>query len=1236
MSTVQSADETDFLNTEEVQQTILHAKHEEKKYFDLESIGSEAMYRCPKCRVCCDCKKGESLEMTSLKEEMEQRLIEQSVTFDFNRKILLATLPFVYDPIEELQSNYTVAEKILQGQLKKVNKSPEIKSQVIASHEKLVSNGYSVKYDDLSDKDKNAMNELNGEYYLPWRFVHKEGSLSTPVRCVFDASSKTSTGKSLNDCLAKGINKLEKIFSLLVNFRAGEHAFTCDIRMAYNQLKLSLPCSRWHKYLWVNELDPKNPSHIRIMTTIIYGVVSSGNQTNEGIMRIAEYCKANYPQYSLGASVLAEKTYVDDAADAADTREELMEKIDGVDYTLALGNMFVKSYVTSGEEPHESVSSDKENVSILGYKWNPKLDTISLEEKQLFFGKSQRGKRPEAISGDVKSALMKNFTRRNILSKVAGNFDPLGLYTPITAIFKLDYSDLSGRNIGWDDGLPLECLDKWVRNLELMVKIQNISFPRSVFSGINNVTIITSVDASQNLGIACVHVRSEKADGTVSVRLAAAKSKIVQGSTIPRAEMKAAVVGCTLADVVKKNLKGKVTKSIYVTDSSIVLSWLNQDARPMSIAIRNSVIEVRRFSNRSDWFHIDTKNNIADLGTRGKVGVEQINETSDWQRGKAWMYLPEEEMPLKTIKDLQITDADTAEIKKECKPSEFHGHITMHDGAVESRYLFSNYIIDPCYRSWPKVINILCYVRRFCYFFLKRLPRSETLPGVNQINDSITEGERKIAEDYFFAKGTKEVKQFVAKKDYADCTTEKNGILYYKSRILDNADMKDMANIITDLKPLHFVVPVLDRFSPISYSLMDFSHHKLACHRNINVTMTESRHLAFIFNGRDLAKEVCKSCTTCRKYQARVLEVEMAKVHENRLTVAPPFFHTQIDLMGPFLAYCEHNHRSSVKVWGAVFRDPTCGAISVHTMSNYSADAFVTAFTRFAHIRGFPAKIFIDPGSQLKSACEGIEISIADITNTINGKYGTGIIHEVSPTAAHNYQGCVERSIKEVKKIFKMTFDGLKMDVLHYETAFSYVANEINNLPICMKSRVSDLGNVDLITPSRLLHGRNNRRAPVGEISLSKPGRLLKQMDQLYESWWLAWANEKLADFVPQRSDLKRTTYQPKEGDVCVFMMDRGEAINHESWKIGKIIEVHFSKDDIARAVTIEYFNCAKEGKQYVSRRQVTKRSLRRVAVLFAEDEISLTEQLNLAARVVAGHHTFLSRNGQQSAKLTK
>ena len=124
----------------------------------------------------------------------------------------------------------------------------------------------------------------------------------------------------------------------------------------------------------------------------------------------------------------------------------------------------------------------------------------------------------------------------------------------------------------------------------------------------------------------------------------------------------------------------------------------------------------------------------------------------------------------------------------------------------------------------------------------------------------------------------------------------------------------------------------------------------------------------------------------------------------------------------------------------------------------------------------------------------------------------------------------MERSIKEIKKIFYIVYSGLQLDVLAYETAFGWVSNELINLPICLGSSRDNLDNQDLITPQRLISRINNTRAPQGPRRIDVPSRLIKQMEKVYESWWNTWTMEKVINYIP---DLSCPQVSERKGHVC-------------------------------------------------------------------------------------------------------
>ena len=677
--------------------------------------------------------------------------------------------------------------------------------------------------------------------------------------------------------------------------------------------------------------------------------------------------------------------------------------------------------------------------------------------------------------------------------------------------------------------------------------------------------------------------------------------------------MKGAVLATVLGHTVLKNTKDYVEEVLYVTDSTIVLYWITQDNRPLQASIRNSVIQINRLSVTSQWFHVETDNNVADIGTR-PVTVDDIKSNSSWQNGMDWMVKPREDFPLKTAADITLTNKEKVTALKEIKTPELASvaFMSVETPTAKSRikevYEFSNYLVDPNKRSWRFAVRAMCTVFR-AVDVLKSALRKQKVPAP-KFPKIFSEEEIERAEQYYFRVGTKEVKKFSKLSDYKGVTTEKDGVLYYNSRVLD--DPRDIAleNVMSDVDPLKFVRPVLHRYSPLAYSVMSQAHTETN-HRGSVTTLTKSRETAFIINGMNLASEIRNACPFCRRFKQRLLALEMSKVHRNRLTIAPVFYHAQADLCGPFHAFGVTNKRATVKIYALVIKCCVSTAVSIQTMEDYSSLKFSEAYTRHSAQYNHPKVLYIDAGTQLVHGCNNLQFSMVDWINDLNTKKQLSVDARICPVGAHNFSGQVERSIKSIKILFDTVFGGLKLTQLGYQTSFAWIAAELNNIPICLGSSYENFDRMDLLTPNRLIHGSNIDRTPSGPATLAAPSRTHQQQVKVQQAWMEAWQTQILQKFIPRSKKWRTTTEEPKIHDIVVFPRKQGEVVLGEpSWRVGRIKSVQRSSDNHVRRVTIEYRNS--DEKTF----RTTERGPRQIAILHAEGDIELTDQLNDAARL--------------------
>jgi len=89
----------------------------------------------------------------------------------------------------------------------------------------------------------------------------------------------------------------------------------------------------------------------------------------------------------------------------------------------------------------------------------------------------------------------------------------------------------------------------------------------------------------------------------------------------------------------------------------------------------------------------------------------------------------------------------------------------------------------------------------------------------------------------------------------------------------------------------------------------------------------------------------------------------MAPLPEARVTpFQPVFYNTGLDYMGPLHVVVE---RSVEKRWVCLFTCMSTRAIHLELATDLSASSFLNAFTIFISIRGRPANVFSDNGTNL-------------------------------------------------------------------------------------------------------------------------------------------------------------------------------------------------------------------------------------------------------------------------------
>ena len=655
--------------------------------------------------------------------------------------------------------------------------------------------------------------------------------------------------------------------------------------------------------------------------------------------------------------------------------------------------------------------------------------------------------------------------------------------------------------------------------------------------------------------------------------------------------------------------------------------------------VRNRVIEINRLTVLSSWRYVGRKDNIADLGTRKGAKVSDVMPDSSWIRGYPWMRQPEEHFPLKKYEEICLSDREKGDAGKEKVEVDLHDcFISKYvPQEVGDRYAYSDYLIDPNKFRFKTVLRILALI----FFFLgkindrrnKRCNTEKTLAFLRQRDFSFCASQKEkghffcglvtmasapvplivrisdallnAAKAYFFEKASSEVIKFVDPKKYKNISSLNDGILYHTGRILlvqEIDNRSHIADACLDLSASTFCVPITDVHSPVAYAIVAETHWYSpdVSHGGVESVLRYSQQTAYIIGGRSLVKGMKKACPRCRFLEKRALRIAMGPVPDDALRVASAFYVSQVDITGPFSAFSPANKRATLKVWFVVFCCSVTGATDCRIMEDYSTDGFIMAFIRFSCRFGYPKKLLPDEGSQLVKGCKDMVLSMSTISHKLDVEYG--VEFETSPVGAHYFHGKVERKIQQVKKSLSKVMNGRRLSILQWETLGQQVSNSINNLPIGLGNKTEMLESLDILSPNRLLLGRNNCRSPTAPLEITHDvRRLIESNKEIFALWFKEW----LVSFVPNLIEQPKwfvTDRGIAVGDVVLFLKSEKEF--DLQYQYGIVVSTCESKDGVTRSVEVEYQNPGEN----VKRR--TRRGVRELVVIHAVDEIGISREL--------------------------
>ena len=225
------------------------------------------------------------------------------------------------------------------------------------------------------------------------------------------------------------------------------------------------------------------------------------------------------------------------------------------------------------------------------------------------------------------------FTPRGVLRQLCRLFDPRGQLCPFTIRSRIMFQTTCICGTKWDEPLDDDQVKDWKQWFPEFPNLHEITAARCFTETSNSpLHLHTFVDASSVAYAAATYARHERSDGTARVTLALAKARPapIKRKTIPMLELQAAVLGSRLSRTVGEALGVPTSQQHQWTDSMNVLCWIKSPSRKFKVDVGNRISEIQEVTNATNWHHVNTKANPADLPSRGISGEQLAHDTRWW------------------------------------------------------------------------------------------------------------------------------------------------------------------------------------------------------------------------------------------------------------------------------------------------------------------------------------------------------------------------------------------------------------------------------------------------------------------------------------------------------------------------------------------------------------------------------------------------------------------------------
>ena len=390
----------------------------------------------------------ESLGVVKEETSVYERFV-QKIKFDGHRYEVCLPWKEYHPPLPDHRE---LCRRRLLSLLKRLRQTPQLLTE------------YSAIIQDQLDKVVHQPSRSNSDqtHYLPHHAVIRRDKSTTKLCIVYDASAKL-TRSSLNECSYTGPKFGQSIFDIILRFRLQRVALTEDIKKAFLVLSMNERDRDSLRFLWVADPHVEPPEIVTLrFTQVVFGVSSSPFLLNATINHHMETYHSVDPHF---VDKFLASIYVDDLVTGSTDVNSAFEFYKKSRQRLAVAGLRLRKFITNSEElqcliqQNESQSEDWGVIQPRSETASRDEEVVTHGEEDISYAKSSLGVENNEQQGlhkilgiqwnithdefqfDVRGVAVamegSEPTKRSVVSATAKFFDPLGVISPVTVLFKM-------------------------------------------------------------------------------------------------------------------------------------------------------------------------------------------------------------------------------------------------------------------------------------------------------------------------------------------------------------------------------------------------------------------------------------------------------------------------------------------------------------------------------------------------------------------------------------------------------------------------------------------------------------------------------------------------------------------------------------------------------------------------------------------------------------------------------